>query len=513
MFTKKPWIKRSSIYKDLKSNFDVKDYKLPDEVIRKSAVGFGWAPGALDGIFSHHVGRTEVEKEMAQLLKNIAIKGKLKDKVKFYKILEKDQISSYIDSFIENMIKIKTPKSNFLYEWTNFLILESPDRGAVKIGIALAGVIGYSNFIEDIKILGKHEEFTLYASVAIMNLSENPEFDLWELAKTVHGWGRIHLVERLAHTKNLAIKEWILREGYKNNIMYEYLALIAAETGELHVALNNDEVDNDLLISASEIINALIAEGPCAGISAYEHGYSVITRYLELSMQQPKNIEFILTYNQINNYIESLELNDFELEQGWNDETLKAVRSILSNCLKDDSWKNYILSLINTDDREEFWKVNQAAKIYSLDMKNVHWKKVMEDPYDSSRWYQLIESYGDNIDNDLLEYARSILPLSEMCSGAQNEMGLGSEYRNFSILMFILQALRNKKGLGKDFVLFGLKSPVINNRNMAINVIESWPKHLVDKQLFDEINLAINSETDNEVKKRLEKLASDFDGQ
>jgi hypothetical protein len=48
--------------------------------------------------------------------------------------------------------------------------------------------------------LGQHEEFTLFAAVALDNGQDDADDDLWALAGSVHGWGRIHLVERLART-------------------------------------------------------------------------------------------------------------------------------------------------------------------------------------------------------------------------------------------------------------------------------------------------------------------------
>ncbi len=310
MFIKKPWENRVSIYEDIKLNFDGTNYNLPDEAIRKSAMGFGWVPGALDGVVSHHSGSENVDVELAILLRKIALKGKIRDKVKFYKEIEKDQVGVIIDSFIEKIVELNIPKNAKLHDWIKFLLCSSSDRGAVKMGIALAGVGGYSEFLDTILTLGKHEEFTLYSAVAISNLVDDSERILWSLAKSVQGWGRIHLVERLQHTTNTDIKEWILREGYKNSIMYEYLAPIAAKTGELHNALRREEYDYELLLSASDIIEALIMEGPVVGISEYEHPKEVINRYLELTNKAMKDLAFLSTYNCIKSYLEDLELDE-----------------------------------------------------------------------------------------------------------------------------------------------------------------------------------------------------------
>jgi hypothetical protein len=40
----------------------------------------------------------------------------------------------------------------------------------------------------------------------------------------VAGWGRIQTVRRLAGTQDPQIKAWLLRHGFRNQIMDEYLA-------------------------------------------------------------------------------------------------------------------------------------------------------------------------------------------------------------------------------------------------------------------------------------------------
>ena len=149
--------------------------------------------------------------------------------------------------------------------------------------------------------MGKHEEFTLYCITAISNMEhirldglagddmlrmpmmitpilENPKRKLWSLAKDVDGWGRIHLVESLRSTEDPEIQEWILREGFRNNVLNSYLAYIAATTGKLHLAISEDCIDDELLISAGEIIEALVDYGPTLDIHNYEYGAEDILR-------------------------------------------------------------------------------------------------------------------------------------------------------------------------------------------------------------------------------------------
>ncbi|MGH9455282.1 MAG: hypothetical protein ACRD2O_15080 [Terriglobia bacterium] len=87
----------------------------------------------------------------------------------------------------------------------------------------------------------------------------------------VHGWGRIQIVDRLVRTHDPQIQAWLLREGFRNSVMDEYLACICARADRLHEALKASGVDRPLLDGAAGIFRALIAGGPAEGIDEYEH--------------------------------------------------------------------------------------------------------------------------------------------------------------------------------------------------------------------------------------------------
>ncbi len=114
--------------------------------------------------------------------------------------------------------------------------------------------------------LGAHEEFTLYAAVTFANARGTPSQTFIELAKRVHGWGRIHCVERLQRHHRPRRRTLDLTEGFRNSIMNEYLAFIAATTGDLADALADPAPDAEVLTAASEIIDALIMGGPTEDI-------------------------------------------------------------------------------------------------------------------------------------------------------------------------------------------------------------------------------------------------------
>ena len=190
---------------------------------------------------SHHTAHQELEQaeEMASLLCDLSGTGSRRSKDKLYQVLLQDTFIDCIDPALERAIDMGLSPEPYLHGFAKLLATGSPDRGPVKFGIAILGLIRDPSDLQVIRTLGRHEEFTLYSAVALANAAPDPESELFELAKVVDGWGKIHLVERLAQTEDPAIRHWLIRHGYKNSIMYQYLAYTCAIGGGLHQELAN----------------------------------------------------------------------------------------------------------------------------------------------------------------------------------------------------------------------------------------------------------------------------------
>jgi hypothetical protein len=153
-----------------------------------------------------------------------------------YEQVREDAVLEIADPLTQRL-SAHLPDPQAVRELGCWLATTAPDRGAVKVGLVLLGVAGVGEALQVVRVLGAHEEFTLYAAVAVGNGTDDPEAELWAMARKVEGWGRIHCVERLQHTTDPAIRDWILRTGFRNSVMDDYLALIAARTGGLLPAL------------------------------------------------------------------------------------------------------------------------------------------------------------------------------------------------------------------------------------------------------------------------------------
>ncbi|GEA11022.1 hypothetical protein [Alteromonas sp. KUL49] len=98
----------------------------------------------MDGAFGHHGDAGSVKKEankVANLVKSISKKGSLRNQVELYKLLLKDSLLDFIDPALEKITTSNVSIDPHLHEFARFLAFESPDRGPVKFGIALLGLI------------------------------------------------------------------------------------------------------------------------------------------------------------------------------------------------------------------------------------------------------------------------------------------------------------------------------------------------------------------------------------
>jgi hypothetical protein len=267
---------------------------LPDE---RERGGVWYAPGARDGIATHHVGRSGdhagVVRVVGALREQAVRPASRRAWERLYTVLREHDALGVVDGLTKVMLGSTLLPADRLYETGLRLATTSAHREPVKYGIALVGVTGSRADVELLHQLGRHDEFTLYSAVALAAVSPDPESEWWRLAKQVRGWGRIHLVERLEDTERADIRRWILVDGFRNTVMDEYLAHIAAVTGNLAGELAGDP-DDEVLDAACAIVSALINGGPAEDMDSYADGpraVSLLMAALTRRATRPEHLE------------------------------------------------------------------------------------------------------------------------------------------------------------------------------------------------------------------------------
>lgn len=348
-----PWDRRPSILEFVRSHIvagkpgvSESGYTLPDDESISQGSKIRWAAGAMDGVTTHHMGTGQSDETVhktVELALAYSRQPTAKNKAAVYRHVIAEHVVSIIDPVIEALVNEKGISHDRLYEFARSFVMESPDREPVKIGIAILGLFRQPADQEFFQTLGRHDEFTLFCAVAIANASEDHDEALWTLARNVTGWGRIHVVERLARTDNPAIKRWLLREGFRNSVMYEYLAATCARAGGLLSALSEDRVDRELLTAAGEIIQALIAGGPAEGMDDYEDARPVIESYLDHMESSAESIKDFLHVNSIKSYLDEDHSRWMgRYNAGWTAECRDRLRSLCSLILRRTTWADRV---------------------------------------------------------------------------------------------------------------------------------------------------------------------------
>ncbi|GKX60499.1 hypothetical protein SOASR031_28140 [Leminorella grimontii] len=468
----------------------------------------------MDGVFGHHTS-TNTEAEIADNLIS-AISAVLRhsdlDSVrKMYSLLLEHSPMGYIDILMEKIPQSPGISAERLNELTVWLATESPDRNAVKCAIALLGFFPSEKTQSLVSTLGLHEEFTLFSAVALCNILA-PEFQeeaLVGLAKRVVGWGRIQLIERLPDEVTKPTQDWLLREGYSNSVMVEYTAYECATKGKLLFALTAESPDSDLLLGVGDILSALAMGGPARDMYDYADGAQACRRYLiSLGHYSGDDLRHLLNINQIGEFARSESNNwDALTTLGWNHELRQEITERVDLLLAQPKWREKVNADLQVAEGKLSYSTIYAARLLNIDPWDTifaHQAASVSAPEDN--WYQLMQTDNPERIARIISLAEVQIDLAAIATGPDDKMGIGPEYRQHGALDFILQGLKRFPGMGWSLIKTGLRSPVVRNRHMALNAIESWTKEQRTEELEEMLKEAYQKEPNEEVRNRLKGM-------
>lgn len=454
--------------------------RLPDDVVlpdeEPEPTKLRWAPGALDGVLGHH-GGADADAEAQRLAELVADAAADPREQRLTELLSNcpENILGLADPMIERLIELG-PTRDGVHRVGRWLAATATERGPVKLGIALLGVAGVGDTAGMLRTLGAHDEFTLYAAVAFANGAEDAESEIWALAAVVEGWGRIHCVERLRHTTDPAIRRWILRTGFRNSVMNEYLAHIAATTGGLLEALRagDQTVDRELLDAAGEILEALIRGGPAQDIDDWADAAEGVEAYLAALDTRAESLRDYLAVAAIRDFLGREDGWDERSERGWSAARRTAFERSCAELLGRPFWREVAAAGLQSPGEYLRWAGNWVLRDLGVDTFEHHVAVLRRNPFGGS-WFEAWGQADGERAQRLVALAREVLPLDRLGSGAGLELGIGAQWADATALEWTLQRLSDHPGLGGDLLLVGLQSPIIRLRNISLQTLASWP--------------------------------------
>ncbi len=497
---------QQAIYRLIKDNLDENSYLpsgfiLPDDTPENQ---IKFVPGAMDGICVYHMASADANNAAANLFKLIrrySENSNLKNKKKISEFLNENNLISIIDPLLRNIQGNHSEMNpQAIFNIALDFMTNSTDKESVKLGIALAGLLGVDENNEGYKVvftLGKYDEFSLYSIVTLSNWNGGNQF-IFALAKELCGWGKIHAVERL-EAQTQEIKDWIIKYGCNNMVMPAYLGLTCAQKGDLISYLRQEMLDKETFTGASVIIDALLDEGPVQGISEYEHAEEAISLYLKHAKNLCKSLEDLFVILNVKYWLKNREDNNSRL--------LDLCDAIINN----PEWKNLILKTLNDYDAQSIFYVCNIAQRLGIDISESLFNLIENNPLEYSGYISGLYKSSEYAAKVTALYEKG-LPLDSIASGMGNLLGLGPEFKAHGCLDFLLQELKEYPGMGRSLVMVALNSPVIRNRNGACNVLEAWKEKgdtslsQVDSELVYIIKRILAVEIDDELKERYEKI-------
>lgn len=504
-----PWGDRKSIYWHIANHIQEDSLglaeggeQLPDEGIFSGDSPFKWLAGALDSVLGHPSEGSAAESRISRLYDSLI--GLTEDSTdenveRLYNQLTSESVVNIIDGVLEKIVSGFPGDQERLHTVARWLAMEAADREAVKLAIAILGLFRDENDLDLLMTLGRHEEFTLFAVVAIQNSEVDIDDRLWKLAQHVRGWGRIHIVERLESTEDEYIRDWLVREGYRNDVMLEYTALICARAGRLREKLVEGKVDDEMIGAAGDILTAMLSgSGPAEGYESYEQGPEAYEAYLRILASRENGIDALVFADRMEQFLYDeknfSELSP-ELKRDWNERRARML-DLISEIKSQPGWTEKTIEQIASTDRSRFWTATESAKVLGIDIWDHYFERIKngEDYW----WNALQTDDADRIDK-LVAYAEATIPFEKIATGPSDSLGLGPEFAHHQKLDWLLQDLRRFPGKGLKLIHAGLKSPVVRNRNMAVWALAEIPienrSDETQQRLLDACAIEPNDET------------------
>ncbi|MDQ2088468.1 hypothetical protein [Marimonas arenosa] len=506
-----PWAPdRQSIHDHLKAlearGVDPNREDLPDSEAANAGRSFRFAPGAFDNLF----GSDDVTDAVTAVnaLRTVLRRPDARAIATLYDLLL-DGAITIVDPAIEQLSAEPPPADRFaaFFDW---LVRQAPDREPVKFALAMLGMLDSDRFEPLFMLFGRHEEFTKYAAVAVSNaLPEDTARDRLEtLARAVEGWGRIDLVSRLAADAGSDFRHWLVREGFRNTVMDEYLAYTAATDGRLldQLAAPGAEADDALLDGAAGIFVALVAGGPAEDMADYADGAAAARLWLELVAGRPPTLDRGLAAVALLGCARRTTAPSDDAPPVWSTTDSTDIERHAAAYLARSELADLTLTALRDGEGGLFWMAQKLAPAIGIDPWPFAFDRQARETDTQDHWYDLMQTNDPDRIGRVLDLAIDRLPLDALATGPDLLTGLGPDWHRFQALDFIVQELQRFPGKGWPLIRAALRSPVIRNRNMAVRALTAWDKSDWPPDAVPLLRQATRDEPDDDVRDQLDAL-------
>ena len=448
-----------------------------------------WAPGALDGVMGRHLAAEPDEDAVPRIvaaLVDLCTAATAAHAASFYAALVDDATLGVLDALVAAIRDDDRIESERLHDVARWLAFGAADRAPLKVAIAFLGMVGADDPDEErrerdvLLTLARHEEFTLFALVALLNRGTEPVRALLDVARRVTGWGRIHCIERLDGSTDDEVRAWMLREGWQNDVMVEYTALACARTGGLLEALALPAPDDALLVGAGRILAALASNargGPGEGFEAWPDGAAATERWLAL-VRERLQARGDLALSAID---DALALGEFVADDdgvtqepmlGW-PARRTAILAHADAIARSPGLPDRVRRALAHGDRLECWNAIDVGRRIGIDAWEALFARVEAG---EDWWWHLMQPDDPARIARAAALAERRLDLAAITRGPLGTGFEGMATPDVQALDFVVQGLHAHPGIGWPILEAALRCVAFRPRNGAVRALDAWDR-------------------------------------
>ena len=216
------------------------------------------------------------------------------------------------------------------------LAFESYNLNEIRLGICLLGLHKDRDSLDKLTLFEKYDRLFIHAHSAKKRINPAPNrFLMQQAMKAEPRWDKIHLVEQMYDVQDKEIREWMLLNGYKNDVHHGYLLGLCMTEGRLHFKLDDIPTLAPYKTSIRDYLTSLLIGLYGIDIDDQKYAAEVVNAYLSLLQQQgleEPDLEIIRTFRrwfEVSRYWENM-----DILSGWRDDALReSIRTRLADLL------------------------------------------------------------------------------------------------------------------------------------------------------------------------------------
>lgn len=450
------------IEQQVQAHGKVIDADLPDDLdYGYDEDGQKLAPGWTDRLFADFV-TAEYAKMLFDLFMKQVKNPTKKNRKAAYEKISGVRVIKYYTELMEFYKQAEKVEEHVQQE-ALWMLEHAAHREVVKFALVMLGSTNCEAYKERLQTIALHEEFTGFASFALKNGTRNGNNYIWQLAKTVKGWGKIDALKFL-EPETEEIRLWFLTEGTKNDILNSHSSVVCAEKGRLDTTLNEREISRQLFIGATEIIEGLLSEEGYMPIYGYDFAGQVFMRYVyhaKVHCQEPADFYMLA---RISDYMNEDEIEwDNRYRMNWTPRERHATEELLREIVRNSKWVRWAFQVLQAEEPD----ISQAlaiAEICKGDFQPLLFDKLQKEPNRIEYHRALAGMNERQVMEALLAFTDRFASLDDLTDEEKETV------------IVLVRALGRFVGMGLPFIERNLRSADTSLQHIALTTLSKQDK-------------------------------------